>query len=116
MKAKFFFSLLAVLFLSTATYANTPETIVLSNIEQTEEGCVKEFLYCDKNTNAPLNKTTYRYDAEGRIMDKATYKWDSVKGWTGIQKYAYEYDANNLPVPSIVKWNKKANNWDNTGK
>jgi hypothetical protein len=116
MKAKFFFSLLVVLFLYTTTYANTPETIVLSNIEQTEDGCIKEFLSCDKNTNAPLSKTIYRYDAEGRIMDKATYEWSGSKGWTGIQKYTYEYDANNLPIPSVVKWNRKSNNWDNMVK
>lgn len=111
MKAKNLFSLLAVLFLSASIYANTPETVTFSNVEKTENGCVKEFIFCDKNTNSPLTKTVYQYDAEERMQEKATYQWDSSKGWIGIQKHIYTYDSNNLPTPNLVKWNRGNNNW-----
>lgn len=112
MKAKFFFSFLLVFCLFTAINANTRETIKLSNVEQTENGCVKEFLYCDKATNAPLSKTVYHYDSTGRMLEKATYEWDGSKGWIGVLKYEYGYDNNNLPTTSvIVKWDKKSNDW-----
>lgn len=112
MKAKFFFSILVVFCLCTVTFANTRETIKLSNVEQTENGCIKEFLQCDKITNAPISKTVYHYDVNGRMMDKAAYEWDGSKGWIGTLKYVYQYDENNLPTtPTIIKWNKKANDW-----
>jgi len=112
MKTKILSIILLTFCLSISTYANTRETIKFSNIEQSENGCIKEFLYCDKETNTPLSKTIYRYDANGRMLDKATYEWNSSKGWIGTQKYVYEYDENNFPTtPTIVKWDKKANNW-----
>jgi len=112
MKAKFFFSILLVFCLSTTMNANTRETIKLSNVEQTEDGCVKEILYCDKETNTPLSKTIYNYDATGRMLKKATYEWNGFKGWIGVLKYEYGYDDNNLPTtPTVVKWDKKSNDW-----
>ena len=104
--------LFAVLFLSLSIYANDPETLMFSNIETTETGCVKEFLLCDKNTNAPLTKTVYNYDATGRMQEKATYEWDGAKGWIGVQKYEYSYDKNNQPTaPTLYKWDNRSSNW-----
>lgn len=111
MKAKNLFSLLAVLFLSASIYANTPETVTFSNVEKTESGCVKEFIFCDKSTSTPLTKTVYRYDAEERMQEKATYEWNDSKGWIGIQKYDYVYDDNNRPTARLTKWNNKTNDW-----
>jgi len=111
MKTKFLFSFLAVILLSVSAYAYNPETIIYSNIETTENGCVKEFLFCDKETNAPISKTIYNYDAEGRMLEKTMYEWDSTKGWAGTQKFEYNYDNGNQPVPSVKKWDKKNNKW-----
>lgn len=112
MKAKNLFLLFVVLFLSSSIYANTPETVTFSNVEKTENGCVKEFIFCDKSTNNPLTKTVYRYDAEDRMQEKATYEWNDSKGWIGVQKYDYIYDNdNNLPTPKLTKWDNKTNDW-----
>lgn len=115
MKTKILLSVLTVFLFTVNIYANKPETITLSNIEKTENGCVKEFLSCDKNTNAPISKTVYRYDAEDRMQEKATYEWNSnEKEWVGTQKYVYSYEKDNqlsAPSVSILKWNKKIKDW-----
>ena len=112
MNSRKLFSLFAILLLSLSIYANDPETVMFSNVETTETGCVKEFLFCDKDTNAPLTKTIYRYNAAGHMQEKATYEWKGDKGWTGIQKYEYTYNSDNQPVaPIVYKWNNKANDW-----
>ncbi|WP_029901820.1 DUF3836 domain-containing protein [Prevotella sp. 10(H)] len=116
MKTKILISLLAVLFFSANIFASTPETITLSNEEKTEEGSLKEVTLCDKDTNAPISKTVYRFDTDDRILEKATYEWTLDKGWVGIQKYEYTYNEENLPVPSVVKWDKKNNDWAKKAK
>lgn len=117
MKAKFIFSILLLFCLSISINANTRETITFSNIEKTETGCVKEFLYCDKDTNAPLAKTIYNYDAEGRLLDKASYDWNGSQGWVGTQKYLYSYGENNQPLtPTLIKWDKKNKCWGETSR
>ena len=113
MNTKILFSFLSAILLSISAYAYSPETIVLSNIENTEKGCIKEFLFCDKETNAPISKTVYNYDAEGRMLDKCMYEWNSSKGWIGVQKLEYNYEASNSPVaPVVKKWDKKNNKWE----
>ena len=42
MNTKILLSFFSAILLSISAYAYTPETIVLSNIENTEKGCVKE--------------------------------------------------------------------------
>lgn len=112
MNTKFFKSLLAVLIFSLSSFAHNNETIVFSNIEQTEKGCVKEFLFCDKSTNEPLSKTVYNYDSEGRIQEKTILEWDKNQGWIGVHKYEYKYTANNQPnTPVLKKWDNKNNKW-----
>jgi len=113
MKTRTLLSLFVVCFITVNTFASNPETITFSNVEKTESGCVKEFLSCDKETNAPLSKTVYQYDAEDRLQEKATYEWnESRKEWLGIKKYLYSYDENNQPTtPVLLKWNKKTNDW-----
>lgn len=112
MKTKLILSFLLLFCISTATYANTRETITLSNIEKTERGCIKEFLNCDSETSAPLSKTIYNYDIEGRLLEKEYYKWSAKLGWVGTQKYSYYYDGNNqLLTPSVSKWDIKNKCW-----
>lgn len=112
MKAKNLLSLFIALFFTVGIYAGNPETITLSNIEQTETGYVKEFLSCDKDTNTPIAKTVYEYDGEDRLLEKAIYNWDAKDGWVGSKKYVYAYDENNRPVaPQIIKWNNKTKKW-----
>lgn len=112
MKTKTFFSLLVTFCFSVTMFAATPEKVMFSNVEETENGKVKEILFCDKETNAPLTKTIYKYDAEGKMEHKATYEWHSYHGWIGIQKYEYSYDANNKPsTPIVKKWDKKKKDW-----
>lgn len=112
MRAKNFLSLFIALFFTVGIYASNPETITLSNIEQTETGYVKEFLSCDKDTNAPISKTVYEYDAEDRLLEKAIYNWNSSEGWVGTKKYAYAYNEDNQPIaPQIIKWDSKAKRW-----
>ncbi|MDU1892206.1 MAG: DUF3836 domain-containing protein [Dysgonomonas sp.] len=112
MKAKAFFSLFVILFFSANIFAATPEKVMFSNIEETESGKVKEILFCDKDTNAPLTKTIYKYDTEGKIEHKASYEWNRSHGWVGTQKYEYTYDENNTPsTPVVKKWDKKTKDW-----
>lgn len=112
MKTKTLLSVFAAFFFSLSIYADSPKVIKFSNIEETTEGCVKEFLYCDEDTKAPLEKTVYPYDLEGRMLDKASYKWNDSKGWVGTQKFMYKYSSDNQPQqPTVVKWNDKKNCW-----
>ena len=112
MKTKNLLSLFVAFFFAVGIYASNPETITFSNVEKTETGCVKEFLSCDKETNAPIAKTVYEYDSENRLLGKAIYNWDNADGWVGSKKYLYAYDENNQPItPFIVKWDKKTKNW-----
>lgn len=112
MNSRKLFSLFAILFLSLSIYANDPETVMFRNIETTETGCVKEFLLCDKDTNAPLTKTIYRYNAAGQMQEKAIYEWNNDKGWIGVQKYEYIYNLDNQSTtPVITRWNNKTNDW-----
>lgn len=109
---KLLFSFLSVFILSVSIYASNPETIVFTNIENTENGCVKEYLFCDKETNAPQSKAVYFYDVEGRMLEKTMYEWDSLKGWVGVKKFEYNYDENNQPmIPTLKKWDSKNNKW-----
>lgn len=115
MKTKILLSVLTIFLFTVNTYANKAETIIFSNIEKTEKGCVKEFLSCDKETNAPISKTVYEYDAEDRIQEKAIYEWNNnVKEWIGTQKYVYSYnkkDQSLTPSVTVLKWDKKIKDW-----
>lgn len=115
MKTRILVSVLSVFLFTVNVNANDPETITFTNVEKTETGCVKEFLSCDKETNFPLSKTVYQYDAEDRIQEKATYDWDSnKKEWVGLRKHVYSYDENGQPTtPTVLKWNKKTKDWNN---
>ena len=113
MKAKNLLSLLAVLFLSACIYANGGRsTVVYSNIDNCATGCVKEFMTCDKDTNKPLSKNVYKYDPNGRMLEKTTYRWSDKNGWEGVQKLEYSYGQDNQPqTPCLKKWDKKNSNW-----
>lgn len=112
MNTKNFFALLAALMFSLNSVAHNNETIVFNNIENSENGCVKEYLFCDKDTNAPLSKTIYKYDNEGRIQEKTILEWNKTQGWIGIQMYEYNYTENNKScTPSLKKWDNKNNKW-----
>lgn len=112
MNSKFFIALFAILVFSLNTLAHNNETIVFSNIENTENGCVKEYLFCDKDTNEPLSKTVYIYDTEGRILEKTFLEWNKTQGWISTKKYEYNYTTNNQPsTPSLKKWDNKNNKW-----
>jgi hypothetical protein len=112
MKTKSLLSFLVIFCFSISIYANSRETITLTNIEKTEKGCIKEFLQCEKETNMPLTKTVYIYDQNEKLIEKSGYEWDGKKGWTGTLKYMYSYDKENKPLtPTVIKWDKKNNNW-----
>lgn len=112
MNAKILLSFLSAIILSISAYAHTPETIVLSNVENTENGCIKEFFFCDKETNVPISKTVYLYDIEGRMLEKAIYDWDGPNGWIGVQKLEYNYEKSDAPtIPTVKKWDKRSSKW-----
>ncbi|NDV79379.1 DUF3836 domain-containing protein [Dysgonomonas sp. 511] len=117
MKAKFFFLFVMILGFTASIHADSRETITFSNVEKTENGSVKEILHCNKYTNAPLLKTVYNYDADGRLLEKTLYEWNSNMGWVGTQKYQYNYSEDNqLLSPTFSKWDKKNKCWADKSK
>ena len=91
MKARILTSVLVAVFAVSTVLAGNPKTNVYSNTEYNDNGYTKEYITMD-NELKPEKKTVYEYTNSDYMLEKATYKWDSEKGWVSVQKYTYEYD------------------------
>ena len=87
------------------------EKVKYSNVEQTENGIIKEITLADKETLTPMMKSVYIYDNSGSRLETTSYRWDSELGWQVVSKYEYGYSGFNM-LASIVytKWNADSNN------
>lgn len=113
MKTNIFFSLLAVVLLSTVTLnATNPNKKVYQNTEVTESGCTKEVISFKENTSEPDIKMIYYYGSAGDLQKKVMYRWSGDKGWSNYKKYDYEYNAKRQVVNMIyTEWDKKLEAW-----
>jgi len=112
MKARILSLAVVVLLSVVSIYASNPKTKVYSNIN----GTTKEYTTVDAETMKALSKTTYIYDANGMLQERALYKWNDAKGWTGIQKYVYSYNDNKTATIVYTKWDKDLAAWSGTSQ
>ena len=68
---------------------------VLTNIEETENGSVKECVFLDKETLSPQTKSVYIYDIDKKLLEKTHLVWKGLKGWIETQRYVYNYSKTN---------------------
>lgn len=116
MKAKVFTIILAALFSVATISAKEPETKILQNIETSEFGTIKEMIIMN-DIQMPSKKMVYHYGNDGLLLEKDEYKWISDKGWTGVQKYEYEYNKDNkLTYLTYTKWDDKLSAWSEYSK
>lgn len=114
MKTRFYLLLLIGLFFAVNLSAKKPETTTLSNVEVTANGTIKELTTFATETNEPMQRSVYKYDLSGNILEKVTYKWNGSNGWLGLQKMEYAYDEQNSDKPAsltFAKWDNKKNDW-----
>lgn len=103
--------LVAVFFVSTTAFANSPKTKMYTNNEYRDNGCTKEYIFVDDESR-PEMKSVYEYTTDGNLQEKVTYKWNTEKGWVAIQKYTYEYNKNGQISNMIyTEWNKELQAW-----
>lgn len=112
MKARIL-SLAVIVLLSVAgVYASNSKTKIYSNADNK----TKEYTFVDSETLKALKKMVYSYDSEGTLQEKSLYVWDDTQGWTGIQKYSYNYDADKLVTIVYTKWDKNIATWSATSQ
>lgn len=111
MKAIILTSIIAVFLSVSGLQAGNP-TRVYNNVIENENGTIKEYTVVDTETSTVLNKSVYKYNADGLLLQKTEYKWDEKRGWSGQKKYEYEYNNNNT-VANIVYtcWDSKLMAW-----
>lgn len=107
MKATILTSVVALVFAVNVS-ANNGKTY--TNVENEGTGVKKEYTTFKSDNSKPLSKTTYHYDSNGNVREKALSKWDTEKGWVEIQKYTYEYnETGQLATLAYTKWENKGN-------
>lgn len=112
MKAIIITSILTVLLSVSTLYASESNNKVLVNQETTEFGLIKEYTSLDQVTSEPLYKVVYIYNVAGELQEKISYTWAAKTGWTGSQKYEYEYNRKGQIANLIfTEWNEKLDNW-----
>ncbi|WP_165044347.1 DUF3836 domain-containing protein [Dysgonomonas sp. ZJ709] len=110
MKTKTFI-LIAVLFSSVSLFSQQRGTIVYNNIDNTGSVTTKECIAVDKQTLAPLTKSTYIFDADGNKIEKVVYTW-SNSGWVAKQKNEYQCASSNQLASLIyTEWNAEKSEW-----
>ena len=109
MKAKFLSIIAIILLSSTSIFAQ--DVVTYSNVNETAQGSVKEYIVYDKSSSTPLRKNVYIEDINGQKISKATYKWID-NNWSGIQKVNYKFNADNQTTVLVYsKWDTKASDW-----
>ena len=114
MKAKFLSIITILLFSCTSIFAQ--DVVTYTNINKTEQGCVKEHIVFDKDSSSPLKKNVYVEDLNGQKISKASYKWTNNK-WVGVQKINYKFNADNQTTALVyLKWDTKVSDWSEKGE
>ncbi|MBK5720494.1 hypothetical protein JGH11_06385 [Dysgonomonas sp. Marseille-P4677] len=112
MKAIVLTSVLTILLSVSGLYANEPQNTILCNQETSEFGLKKECISLDKATSNPVGRTIYTYNTAGELQEKVCYVWDRSIGWTGLQKYEYEYNEKGQVTNLIhTAWNPTLASW-----
>lgn len=103
--------LISTFFLLAIILTNINTQKIYNNIEKDEYGCVKEFTTIDSETSQAIKKATYIYNSEGVLQEKTFYKWNEEQGWTGTQKYEYEYNNGKLENMIYTEWDRNVATW-----
>lgn len=103
--------LISTFFLLAIILTNINAQKIYNNIEKNEYGYVKEFTTIDSETSQAIKKATYIYNSEGVLQEKTFYKWNKEQGWTGTQKYKYEYNSSRLENLIYTEWDKNIATW-----
>lgn len=112
MKAIVLTSILAAFLSISNLSAANPNVKVYSNIETTEDGCVKEFISYNEKTSKVIDKSVYQYDASGNMQNKTIYTWSNETGWVSVKKYDYSYNGEgSIEYMTFTEWDNKAGNW-----
>lgn len=113
MKATILTSLFIACLSVASVFAQGTEKKILTNIETTETGSIKELTFLNDETSQAEKKTAYHYDLEDKLMMKVDYKWSGRDGWTPLQKYEYEYnlDGQSSGV-TLTKWDENRGKWN----
>lgn len=113
MKATILASLFIACLSVASVFAQGTERKVLTNIETTETGSIKELTFLNDETSQAEKRTAYHYDLEDKLLMKVDYKWSGRDGWTPVQKYEYEYNSDGQSSGvTLTKWDEKKKKWN----
>lgn len=112
MKAAILTSFLLACLSVANVFAQDTDKKVLTNIEQTETGTIKEQIYLNDESSQAERKITYYYDLDDNLFQKVDSKWDSHAGWVPAQKYEYTYNTfGKVASVTFTKWDNKREQW-----
>jgi len=105
-------SLAAAVLTSVSVSVNANNPKVYSNVEITNAGTNKEYVYMDDNTSMPKMKTALVCDANGMVTSKVVSEWKEGKGWVNSSKYEYKYNSSNKVSTMVyTEWSGKSGSW-----
>lgn len=106
-------SLLIACLSVAGAFAQETNKNMLTNIETTETGSIKELTFLNEETFEAEKKTAYHYDKEDKLLAKVDYKWKHREGWIPLQKYEYGYDVEGKSSKvTFTKWDAKKGKWN----
>lgn len=112
MKTTILTSLLIACLSVASAFAQETNKNMLTNIETTETGSIKELTFLNEETFEAEKKTAYHYDKEDKLLAKIDYKWHHREGWIPLQKYEYEYNTDGQSSKvTLTKWDAKKGKW-----
>lgn len=109
MKTKIF--ILAILVSCVSSLNIIAQNQLLTNIDETKNGTIKEVTLLDQYTSKPIQKKVYSYDQSGNRLNLSVFAWDVKGGWIETQKYAYKYTEGKLTSMSFTKREAKSGKW-----
>lgn len=106
MKTKIF--ILAIIVSCISSLNVTAQNRVLTNVNETKDGTVKEITLFDDQTSKPMQKKVYCYDSFGSRKSLSVFVWNRKEGWVERQKYTYKYTDDKLTLVSFTNKEKKS--------
>lgn len=101
----------AMLSIATA-FGQDTNSLVLTNIETTEDSSIKEIVFLNEETREAEKRTVYHYNSQDQLLMKVNYSWISREGWRPIQKYEYTYNyEGKTATVAHTQWNIKKKEW-----
>lgn len=112
MKTLIITALLTVLLSVATAFGQDTNNLVLTNIETTEDGDIKEMVFLNDETLEVERKTVYHYNNQDQLLMKVNYSWVSRDGWRPVQKYEYTYNLEGKTATvAHTSWNIKKKEW-----